>query len=147
MNQTRQARVAFRMEFMDPSTTLAAASRDAHLALRRVARQQILIERLHAVRGERIRLATLARDLGVSERTVARDVQRLQLSGVPVDTQRGHGGGVRLLPTGAVAPIMFDVPEVAALMSSLVAARAEREPERHVSYAQAGRSLESLAGQ
>ena len=60
---------------------LAASSRDGHLALRRVERQQALIERLHAARGQRVRLGELARELGVSERTVARDVERLRLSG------------------------------------------------------------------
>lgn len=98
---------------------LAASSRDGHLALRRVERQQALIERLHAARGQRIRLGELARDLGVSVRTIARDVERLRLSGVPLDVRQGRGGGVSLLPMGAVISIVFDLPEVAALMSSL----------------------------
>jgi predicted DNA-binding transcriptional regulator YafY len=55
----------------------------------------------------------------VSMRTVARDVERLRLSGVPLDVRQGRGGGVALLPTVAVMPIIFDLPEVAALMSSL----------------------------
>jgi len=66
-----------------------------------------------------VRLADLASDLGVSERTAARDVERLQLSGVPLETHPGRGGGVSLSPTGEVLPVMFDLPEVAALMSSL----------------------------
>jgi predicted DNA-binding transcriptional regulator YafY len=103
---------------VDP-TRLAAASRDGHLALRRVERQQALIERLHAAHGERIALADLARDLGVSERTAARDVERLRLSGVPLRTHPGRGGGVSLLPTNATVAIEFDLPEAAALMSSL----------------------------
>jgi predicted DNA-binding transcriptional regulator YafY len=104
---------------VDRAIRLAAASRDGHLALRRVERQQALIERLHAAHGERVRLEQLAGELGVSERTVARDVERLQLSGVPVDTHQGRGGGVCLEATGPVPPIAFDLPEVAALMSSL----------------------------
>lgn len=98
---------------------LAAASRDGYLALRRVERQQALIERLHAAHGERVPLGELAHELGVSERTVARDVERLGLSGVPLHARQGRGGGVSLLPTGAVLPIVFDLPEVAALLSSL----------------------------
>ncbi len=62
---------------MNRGTQLAASSRDGHLALRRVERQQALIERLHAAHGERIQLGELARDLGVSVRTVARDIERL----------------------------------------------------------------------
>lgn len=104
---------------MDGATRLAAASRDGHLALRRVERQQALIERLHAARGGRLRIGELARDLGVSERTVARDVERLRFSGVPLDTHRGRGGGVSLRSHGKPITIAFDLPEVAALMSSL----------------------------
>jgi predicted DNA-binding transcriptional regulator YafY len=104
---------------VDRRIRIAASSRDGHLALRRVERQQALIERLHAARGERVRLEELARELGVSVRTAARDVERLRLSGVPLDARQGRGGGVTLLPTVAVRPIVFDLPEVAALMSSL----------------------------
>jgi predicted DNA-binding transcriptional regulator YafY len=104
---------------MDRGIRLAAASRDGHLALRRVERQQALIERLYLARGEPVRLEGLAFDLGVSIRTVARDVERLRDSGLPLDARQGRGGGVRLLRTGPVAPIEFDLPELAALMSSL----------------------------
>ena len=104
---------------MNQSTELAAVSRDGHLALRRVERQQALIERLHAAHGERIQLEALASDLGVSVRTVARDVERLRLSGVPLTTHQGRGGGVSLPPTAAAITIVLDLPEAAALMSSL----------------------------
>lgn len=98
---------------------LAALSRDGHLALRRVERQQALIEQLYAARGERIQFGELARDLGVSVRTVARDVERLRLSGVPLKTHQGRDGGVSLLPTRAPIAVVLDLPEAAALMSSL----------------------------
>lgn len=98
---------------------LAASSRDGHLALRRVERQQAMIERLHAAHGTRIQLAELARELGVSVRTVARDVERLRLSGVPLAAHQGRGGGVSLRPSAAAIAIEFDLPEAAALMSSL----------------------------
>jgi predicted DNA-binding transcriptional regulator YafY len=104
---------------VDRRTRLAAASRDSHLALRRVERQQALIERLHAAHGQRVRLGELARDFSVSARTVARDVERLRLSGVPLVVSQGRGGGVLLAPRGRVVPIDFDLAEVAALMSSL----------------------------
>jgi predicted DNA-binding transcriptional regulator YafY len=107
------------MEFVDPGIRLAASSRDGHPALRRVERQQVLIERLHATRGKRVRLEELAHELGVSARTVARDFERLRISGVPLDARQGRGGGVSILPTGAVMPIAFDLPKIAALMSSL----------------------------
>jgi predicted DNA-binding transcriptional regulator YafY len=104
---------------MPTRADLAAASRDSHLALRRVERQQALIERLHAARGARLQLEQLARDLSVSARTLARDVERLRLSGVPIETHAGRGGGISVPRTAAVQPITFDLPEVAALMSSL----------------------------
>lgn len=104
---------------MDPRIGLATASRDSHLALRRVERQQALIERLHAARGERIRLRTLAEELRVSQRTVARDVERLRLSGVPLDVRQGRGGGVRLDLTRSTITVVLDIAEAAALMSSL----------------------------
>jgi len=102
-----------------PRTDLAAASRNSYLSLRRVERQQVLIERLHAARGARLRLAALAHELQVSARTLARDVERLRISGVPICTHQGRGGGVSISAGGALAPIAFDLPEVAALMSSL----------------------------
>ncbi|WP_232665585.1 helix-turn-helix transcriptional regulator [Pseudonocardia sp. TRM90224] len=104
---------------MDRSIQLAAASRDGHLALRRVERQQALIERLHAAHGEPIPLVLLADGLGVSERTVARDVERLRSSGVPVRTRQGRGGGVLLSATATDVTIVLDLPEAAALISSL----------------------------
>ena len=104
---------------MDQRIRLAANSRYGFLALRRVERQQALIERLHAAHGQRTSLEVLAHDFGVSIRTIARDVERLRLSGVPLDVRRGRGGGVSLGPAPAQVMIVFDLPEVAALMSSL----------------------------
>lgn len=104
---------------MGDSVHLSTASRDGHLALRRVERQQVLIERLHAAHGERIPLDLLARELRVSGRTVARDVERLRLSGVPIETHRGSQGGVRLASGDGVRRVELDVPELAALVSSL----------------------------
>lgn len=98
---------------------LAAASRDSYLALRRVERQQVLIERLHAARGTRLQLDRLAHDLRISARTLGRDVDRLRSSGVPIHTHRGRGGGVSIPRTGPLTPISFNLPEVAALISSL----------------------------
>jgi predicted DNA-binding transcriptional regulator YafY len=107
------------MVSVDARVRLAAASRDGHLALRRVERQQALIERLYAARGERIQIGDLAQHFGVSDRTIARDVERLRDSGVPLTVRQGRGGGISLVHSGRAIPIVFDLPEVAALMSSL----------------------------
>jgi predicted DNA-binding transcriptional regulator YafY len=106
---------------VDRRVRLAAASRDGPYALRRVERQQALIERLHAARGQRIQLQNLAHDLGVSMRTVARDVEQLRLSGVPLSGHQGHGGGVSMRPTRTALTLELDLPEAAALMASLAA--------------------------
>ena len=106
---------------VDRRIRLAASSRDGHLALRRVERQQALIEPLHATRGGRVHLSELAHDFGVSARTVARDVERLRHSGVPLRTHQGRGGGVSLPAARRAVTIVFDLPEAAALMSSLAA--------------------------
>lgn len=103
---------------MNRSARLAAASRDGHLALRRVERQQVLIERLSAARLP-VPLSDLAGELRVSTRTLARDVERLRDSGVPITVRRGRRGGVSLPAPARLPAIQFDLPEIAALTSSL----------------------------
>jgi len=104
---------------VDDRTRLASSSRDGHLALRRVERQQALIERLHGAHGRRLAIAALAGELGVSARTVARDVERLRLSGAPLRTWPGRGGGVSMEGTRTAVDVRLDLAEVAALVSSL----------------------------
>lgn len=98
---------------------LAAASRDGHLALRRVERQQTLVERLAAAGGQPVTFTQLAREQRTSSRTIARDVERLVGSGVPLRVQRGRFGGVSLRRRTDLPAITFDVTEIAALISSL----------------------------
>ncbi len=104
---------------MDDRSRLAADSRDGHLALRRVERQQVLIERLVAARGRRLTGSVLAAELGVSIRTVSRDVERLASSGVPIRTWPGRSGGISLPVQAPPAPVSFDLAEAAAILSSL----------------------------
>lgn len=49
-------------------------------------------------RSGRVTATTLARELGVSPRTVLRDIEALSLAGVPVYAERGRHGGFELLP-------------------------------------------------
>lgn len=106
---------------MAHATDLAAASRDATLTLRRVERQQRLVEILVDQHGVPRPTEHLARSLGVSERTVERDLARLRDSGLPIRSKRGPGGGSWLVVPRRRTPIEFDIAELAALTSTLVA--------------------------
>ncbi|HEX5053618.1 MAG TPA: helix-hairpin-helix domain-containing protein [Planctomycetota bacterium] len=57
--------------------------------------------------------AQLGTELGVSERTIYRDVQDLLLSGIPVQGEAGVG--YALPPHFELPPLMFDGPEIEAL--------------------------------
>ncbi|MEJ2871863.1 HTH domain-containing protein [Actinomycetospora sp. OC33-EN08] len=96
---------------------LSDASRDGHLRLRRVERQQWLVEHLHASRRRRT-LRELADELHVSERTLARDVERLRDIGVPLVVTTGRHGGVEL-DAHTVTPVSLDLAELAVVLSSL----------------------------
>ncbi|MEZ4450535.1 MAG: YafY family protein [Nannocystaceae bacterium] len=79
--------------------------------MRRADRLFLLIQ---ALRGRRARTARdLADALGVSQRTVYRDVVDLQTSGVPIEGEAGVG---YVLRQGAdIPPLMFDPEEIEAL--------------------------------
>ena len=64
-------------------------------------------------------------------------MERLRLSGVPLLTHPGRGGGVSLPPTRTTVAVEFDLPEAAALMSSLAVLGPDREPERRLGDGQA----------
>ena len=71
---------------------------------------------IHALRGRRVALPAhaLAQTLGVSARTVYRDVADLQRSGVPIEGEAGVG---YMLRRGAdIPPLMFTAEELEALV-------------------------------
>ena len=71
---------------------------------------------IHALRGRRSAMPArvLAETLGVSLRTVYRDVADLQLSGVPIEGEAGVG---YMLRKGSdIPPLMFNVDELEALV-------------------------------
>lgn len=79
-----------------------------------------LFQLVEAMQGKgRHTTATLAAQLGVSERTVRRDLGRLQDLDLPVDSRPGRNGGVTL-PSGALLPsLRFTDDELLALVLSL----------------------------
>ncbi|MBN1093397.1 YafY family transcriptional regulator [Blastococcus sp. TML/M2B] len=76
----------------------------------------ILQQRRHWVGAE------LAHRLGVSLRTLRRDVERLRELGYPVEAQPGVDGGYRLAPGAALPPLVLDDDEAVALTVGLQAA-------------------------
>lgn len=71
---------------------------------------------IHALRGRRTALQarSLAQTLGVSLRTVYRDVADLQLSGVPIEGEAGVGYVLR--KGSDIPPLMFSANELEALV-------------------------------
>lgn len=61
----------------------------------------------------------LAERLGVSARTLRRDVERLRDLGYPVEAQRGVDGGYQLAAGAALPPLMVDDEEAVALVVGL----------------------------
>ena len=69
--------------------------------------------------------STLAERLGVSERTIRRDVGRLRELGYPVESVSGPAGGYRLAAGTAMPPLLLDEEEAIAVAVGLrTAARA-----------------------
>lgn len=62
----------------------------------------------------------LAERLGVSLRTLRRDVERLRDLGYPVDASRGVDGGYQLAPGAALPPLVVDDEEAVALALGLL---------------------------
>ena len=63
--------------------------------------------------------ADLATELSVSVRTLCRDLEELKRQGYPVETERGRGGGIRLLPNWGVKRMLLSDKEVVSLLLSL----------------------------
>lgn len=63
--------------------------------------------------------AELAERLGISPRTLRRDVDRLRELGYPVQAQRGVDGGYQLMPGAVLPPLLVDDEEAVALAVGL----------------------------
>ncbi|HVV57553.1 MAG TPA: YafY family protein [Gaiellaceae bacterium] len=83
---------------------------------------ELLQDRPHATGRE------LADAVGVDTRTLRRYVAALKEIGIPVEGQRGVGGGYRIRPGYRLPPLMLRDEEVVAVVIGLLAARASRLP-------------------
>ena len=61
----------------------------------------------------------LAERLGVTTRSVRRDIERLRDLGYPVHASRGHGGGYQLGAGGSLPPLLLDPDEAVAVVVCL----------------------------
>ena len=103
-----------------------------------------LFELVMLLRGRRVAVTALelARMLGVSERTVYRDLAALAESGIPVTGEAGVG--YRLGPSAHLPPLMFDPDEAIALAVGLKLVRAFTDPELGEAAARAETRLKAV---
>lgn len=71
---------------------------------------------------EYVTVSELAADLGVSARTVHRDLEVLRELGVPIEGDRGRGGGIRLEPGWSLGRVHLNESEALGLLLSLAIA-------------------------
>lgn len=64
-------------------------------------------------------LREIADELGVSQRSISRDIQILRERGLPIEADRGRGGGIRLDPSWGVGRIALTHKEAVNLLISI----------------------------
>jgi predicted DNA-binding transcriptional regulator YafY len=101
------------------------------------------LERLHAITEEirfrsprPVSAASLAGELGVSRRTIERDLASLRIGGLPLLSDPGRRGGQRLHPSAVLPPLNLTDRETAALIVALTIVEG-------MPYTDAGRSAAS----
>ncbi|MDL2253023.1 YafY family transcriptional regulator [Ruminococcaceae bacterium OttesenSCG-928-I18] len=83
--------------------------------------------------------AELSERFGVSKRTIYRDIDALSSAGIPVYTERGRGGGIRLLPGYVLDKALFSAEERRQLVSQLQGLASLGTPDSEAAF-------EKLAG-
>lgn len=73
-------------------------------------------------------LKDIADEFGVSQRTLSRDIQILRERGLPVEADRGRGGGVRLHWSWGVGRLALSYREAVDLLVSLAVAEQMKSP-------------------
>ncbi|MBL1421646.1 MAG: WYL domain-containing protein [Alphaproteobacteria bacterium] len=92
----------------------------------RLARLDLLASRLKA--DELLTIGILATELGVSRRTLSRDLNILRDRGLPIETDAGRGGGVRLHRTWGVGRLTLNYQESIELLFSIAIAEKLQAP-------------------
>ena len=85
--------------------------------MQRVDRLDLLIRFLRDRPG--VTVAVLARELGVSARSVFRDLDHLRERGYPIESDRGRGGGVRLHASWGLGKVLLTSEEALCTLLSL----------------------------
>lgn len=91
------------------------------------------LQRLEQLKGllrtyEHVTSAELASQLGVSIRTLYRDLEVLRDGGVPVESERGRGGGLRLHRNWSLGRLHFTPAEAIDLLLSIAIAERMNSP-------------------
>jgi predicted DNA-binding transcriptional regulator YafY len=91
------------------------------------------LQRLEQLQGllkarEHVQAAELARELGVSLRTLHRDLALLRERGIPIDSDRGRGGGLRLQRRWTLGRLHFSPEEAIDLLLSIAIAEKMNSP-------------------
>ncbi|SMX39260.1 helix-turn-helix transcriptional regulator [Octadecabacter ascidiaceicola] len=92
----------------------------------RLRRLELLAAQLK--QNEHCTVQNLARQHGVSERTITRDLSLMREQGLPIDADRGRGGGVRLDRNWGVGRLNLSYPEAVDLLISIEVAEQMNSP-------------------
>jgi len=77
---------------------------------------------------EPMTVAEIASEFGISARTLARDLEILRERGLPVESDRGRGGGIRLHRTWGIGRVTLTYREAVDLLVSLAIAEQLQSP-------------------
>ncbi|MQA78540.1 MAG: HTH domain-containing protein [Streptosporangiales bacterium] len=91
-----------------------------HPMIPRVERHHRILDQLRAAAPRTVPVTELATTLGVSARSIERDVRLLRDAGLPLRSTRGPRGGYRLEVRGARLSVELTAGEAAVLVASLV---------------------------
>jgi predicted DNA-binding transcriptional regulator YafY len=94
--------------------------------IERMKRLDLISARLKS--DEALTVSGLSEEFGVSSRTLTRDIQLLRDQGLPIEADRGRGGGIRLHRTWGIGRVNFSYSEAIDLLVSLAIAEQMKSP-------------------